>query len=367
MVAREWRLLELVSVGLQSDGDRAEFDELIAAKRLHWGEVLDQAVRHKVLHLLAHTVGARDGWTHLPRFLSEHFRELLRVNRHRVRLYRQAAVDITEALEQRGVRVACTKGIALESTAYEGSGERYMVDIDFMIRPTDGEASTSAMRDLGYVSGYYDWRTGDVHAFTRRELIGYRLNPDHLPPFTRVLDDAIVSHLSADLACSLTWTQCQYQVGMDEVLATVPRQAVPGLRGRTIPVLTPQYQFLFTILHLFREAWKDEWLDLEQDVNLIKFADVLRLWRRHHETLATPAFHRLLEHAGVVEPVAWVLVHLDRTFGTGLAAALAIETRAAPEFLNSASAPGGVARRRWRGTMRDRLHARERHGLFENT
>jgi hypothetical protein len=223
------------------------------------------------------------------------------------------------------------------------------------------------MGELGYVSGYHDWRSGRLHTFTRRELIGYRLNPDHLPPFIRVVDDAVVPHLGADFACSLTWTQCKYQVDMETVLSDVLHQPVPGLPGRVIPVLNPHYQFLFTVLHLFREAWKDEWLDLEQDVNLIKFADVVRLWRAHQEALKSPDFRRLLERRGIVEPVAWVLVHLDRTFGTGVAAALGIDTRVAQEFLNSAAGPGGRTQRMWRGTMRDRLRARQRRDLFAAT
>jgi Uncharacterised nucleotidyltransferase len=364
MVHPEWRLLELVTLDLASDGDRTEFEEIIGNSHLNWGEVLDQALRHKVLHLLTDTVAARNCWASLPRFLSEHLRDLLRINRHRLRLYREAAADVTEALARRGLRVACTKGIALESTVYKGSGARYMVDIDFMIRPEDGEAATAVMQDLGYVPGYYDWRSGGIHTFTRRELIAYRLNPDHLPPFIRVIDDAIVPHLDADLACSLTWTQCEHQIDMADALSEVIHQPLPGLADRMIPVLTPHYHFIFTILHLFREAWKDEWLDLEQDVNLIKFADVVRLWRAHQETLMAPDFRTLLEHWGIVEPVGWVLVHLDRTFGTDLATRLGIDTRIGQEFLNSAGAPGGRARRMWRGSMRDRLQARRRRNLF---
>jgi hypothetical protein len=367
MVDLEWRLLELVSLGLDGEDDVVEFEKIIGDARLNWGEVLDQAVRHKVIHLLARTVATRNAGGTLPRFLGQHLAELLRVNRHRLRLYRQEALDVTQALTRGGVRVACTKGIALESTVYDASGERYMVDIDFMLRPEDGERATSVMKELGYDLGYPDHRTGRIHTFTRRELIAYRLNPDHLPPFVRVLDDAIVPHLSADFACSLTWTRCEHQVSMDEVLADVVHQPLPGLTGRTLPVLTPAYQFIFTILHLFREAWKDEWLDLEQDVNLSKFADVLRLWRAYREPLAAPEFRSLLERSGIVDPVAWVLVHLDRTFGTSVAKTLGIDTRVSEAFLHSAGAPGGRGRRLWRGTMRDRLQTRRRRDLFPAT
>ena len=367
MIKSEWRLLELVSLGLETEGTAIEFDEILQNPRLDWGEVLDQALRHKVIQLLAHTVAAQRAWASLPRFLSEHLRETLRVNRHRIRLYREAAVEIATVLRQRDLRFACTKGIALESSVYLGEGERYMVDIDFMIEPHAREVVTSVLKELGYELGYHDWRRGYLHRFTRPELIAYRLNPDHLPPFVRSTDDALVSHLHVDFACSLTWTQCEYQPSVAEALADVCYQPVPGLTGREIPILNTHYQFIFTILHLFREAWKEQWLDLEQDVNLIKFADVVRIWRRGEATLRTTEFRARLEYEKIVEPVAWVLVHLDRTFGTSLARTLELDQRVSPQFLNSAAGLAGATRRQWRGTMRDRLQTRRRRELFDET
>jgi hypothetical protein len=242
-----------------------------------------------------------------------------------------------------------------------------MLDIDFMIKPQDGEAVTSIMKGMGYKLGYHDWRTGDIHSFTRPELISYRLNPDHLPGFVRTTDDPVVSHIHVDFACSFTWTQCEYQVAVSEALSEISYQSVPGLTDRVIPVLKAHYQFIFTVLHLFREAWKDKWLDLEQDVNLIKFVDVLRLWQSGQYTLNTDDFRKVLEYWQIVEPVAWVLVHLDRTFGTSVAEVLGIDKRVSQDFLNSAGAPEGRNTRRWRGTMRDRLQARSRRELFAET
>lgn len=364
MVYPEWKILELVSFGLETDRDRTEFDEILKNEHLDWGEILYQALRHKVLYLLAFNVVSRNRLGNLPRFLGAYLSEALRVNRHRIKLYRKEAVRVAKSLEERCLRFACTKGISLESTVYEGKGERYMADIDFLIKLEDEEIVTAIMKELGYELGYYDWKTGNIHHFDRRELISYRLNPDHLPTFVRVLDDSIISHIHVDFACSFTWTQCEYQVPVSKALSDVLYQPVPGVTVQRIPVLSSPYQFLFTILHLFREAWIDKWLDLEQDVNLIKFADVIRLWRYRQDTLDTDEFRELLKSLEIVEPVAWVLVHLDQTLGTSIAKALEVNRCVSQDFLNSA---GNLEerQRRWRGTMRDRLQARNRREFFE--
>jgi len=365
-VTPEWRLLELTTLGLTAEDQTKEFERLVRGDKLNWGDILDQAIRHKVISLLAHQIGETGLWDAVPSKLGEHLRETLRVCRYRVKVYREAAVVIAATLREHGVRVACTKGIVLEQTVYDGKGQRFFGDIDFMICPEDGEKVTDALHRLGYVNGYLDQTSGKIQSFTRRDLIAYRLNPDHLPAFVKTLDDVVMPHVHVDFACSLTWTQCKYQAPVSEALADVPLIEVPGTNGRTIPSLNLHYLFIFTVLHLFREAWVLNWIDLGQDVNLIKFGDVIRLWTRFREQLATNEFRRLLQRVQLEEPIAWVLVHADRTFGVGMAKALDLDKKVTEDFLASGS-PRGGQQIRWHGTMLDRLQARDRRNLLTRT
>ena len=65
----------------------------------------------------------------------------------------------------------------------------------------------------------------------------------------------------------------------------------------------------------------------------------------------------------LIEPVAWVLEHLDRTFGTTIVREINLQNRVTEEYLNSARASGGKLRH-WKGTMRERLHSKDRSNLF---
>jgi hypothetical protein len=98
-------------------------------------------------------------------------------------------------------------------------------------------------------------------------------------------------------------------------------------------------------------------------VNLSKFADVIRLWRVHGESMRRAGLTNRLEKLELIEPVTWVLEHLDRTFGTSIVREINLQGRVTEEYLASARASGGRLRQ-WKGTMRERLQCKDRHKLF---
>ncbi|MCD9880413.1 hypothetical protein [Streptomyces guryensis] len=151
---------------------------------------------------------------------------------------------------------------------------------------------------------------------------------------------------------------------VDEVLVVVATvQSVEVLDGSTrLPTFAVPYQFLFVILHLFRESWFERTVRAGADT-LYKYADVLRLWFRHTEVLVAEV-GQLTECFGIADPVIWVLGHTDRIFSTGIVEALGLASRVDEDWLFSARASGG-APLRWRGSMRQRLHARDRAELLD--
>jgi hypothetical protein len=360
----EWRTLELLTVGLRDEERRREFLEILGHPHLSWGELLEQALRHKMLPALAVAATAEDVRSRLPRMVCEHFTETAQRQRYKLGILRREAARIAEALQAREARFVATKGIVFESTLYRGNGGRHLSDIDFMIDPAHREVVPEVLAGLGYEMGYYDWRTDGLHRFTRKELIAYQLHADHLPSFTLLTSDPVVTYVSLDFATSLTWARCEFEVPIEHALAERDSQPIPGHDGVRLPIFTPDFQFLFTVLHLFREAWLEKWLDLEQDVNLMKFADLLRLWEDHREMLADGRFLAKVERYGVLRPLLWVLEHLDRTFGTRIVGELGLEGRTDESWLASAGGGGGGLRL-WHGDMRKRLSSKDRRNLFE--
>jgi hypothetical protein len=359
----EWALLELLCLGLTTPREQEMFEELMRSDCLHWGELLEQALRHKMLPMLAfHATSSKFRET-VPRLVKEHLQSVLNLNRHKISILRNEAARIVGALDEHSVRFVGTKGIIFESTLYKGNGCRSLRDLDFMVDPKYNDVVISIMSQLGYQMGAFDWQTGKVRSHSREMRVIYQLSPDHIPEFCLLPNNPVVQYVAVDFATSLTWTRSPFNVPIEAALSEISYQLIPGYPDIRMPHFSPKIQFIFTILHLFREAWIEKWLIQENDVNLIKFADVVRIWRNHQSILNSKEFVQMLEQFQITDAVLWVLEHLDRTLHTGIVSALGLEGRVTESWLASAGASGGK-QRTWTGTMRERLHCKDRQKLF---
>lgn len=362
----EWALLELLCLGLTTPDEQQAFSELVKSGSLNWGELLEQSLRHKMLPLLAFHTLAVDPKQSVPRRVQDHFRSVLDLNRHKRTLWYREANRIIKFLSEQNIRVVGRKDVAFESTLYGGNGSRRFGDIDLLIMPHDRDAVLKALSQLGYQPGLFDWETKELVPIPRKHMMIFRMNPDHLPVHSRLTGDSVMPWFEIDFANSLTWTGSSYHVPLDSAMAEVIYQPVAGFTDIEIPCLLPTFEFISTVLHLFREAWFERWLEWEQDVDLAKFSDVVRLWKANQEILCSTAFIETLEEFEVVDPMLWVLEHLDRTLHTGIVPALGLTGRITESWLFSGRASGDKLYE-WQGTMRQRLHSKDRYTLFVDT
>ena len=351
----EWTALEYLAGRPVPPEEPDRLQRLLRSKALQVGELLEQAMRQKMIYRLAAYLDANDDIVIGDAPLRESLGTLLHANRHRTALLRDEAARVAAALRDRGVRFACTKGIIFESALYDADGSRPMRDVDFMIRPDDRPLVVELMSDLGFRPGRYNWQRRSIELDRRTELL-YRLNPDHLPHFSRLNDDLILPCVMVDFANSFTWTHSPWQIPMDRCLADLRAQPIPE-HPLALPRLAPPFEFLFTVLHVFREAWLQRAEGAALEVDLGRFADVRRCFAAQQDEIANGGFGALVHEFSLNEPVRWVLEHLDRTLGTDTVSSLGLDAPVSEEWLASARAPGGGGLR-WRGTMRERLHAR---------
>ncbi|MEM9275135.1 MAG: nucleotidyltransferase family protein [Cyanobacteria bacterium P01_F01_bin.143] len=366
-LGKEWAILELITLGLSSSTEQEMFADLINSPNLDLQELVAQAKRHKILTLLAFYCLSEKFVKIIPQnILSQvEFSKILFINRHKISLYRKEAVRLITAFKQKNIRFVGTKGIALESTVYPSQGIRTMGDMDFMILPSDREIVSKTLSDLGYSMGTFNHKTGKIKPHSRELMIKYRLSPDHLPSHVLLTDSIIVPFIEVDVANSLTWTSCPFQIPVEVALENIIYQSFLGSNNVQLPIFSPQFQFIFTILHLFKEAWIEITLDMHgKDVSLSKFSDVVRIWKTYKNQLNNQEFVSILEQYSIIQPVLWVLEHLDRTLKTNIVSELGLEGRVTEEWLSSASASNRISRH-WQGTMRERLFSRDRRQLFK--
>jgi hypothetical protein len=117
------------------------------------------------------------------------------------------------------------------------------------------------------------------------------------------------------------------------------------------------------VLHLFREAWLQRFVDFGTDVGLMKFGDVIRLIDRDRNELTDGELLRIMQTHRVTDAVAWVLRHMDETFQTRTLELLALEKYGDEKLLASqmqSSAYVGA----WGQSMRERLQSKARGSLM---
>jgi hypothetical protein len=352
----EWTILELLARGLVDDSERQLVRDLILSDTLNWGELLEQALRHKMLPMLAHHIMSAGLRFDVPTSIYQHLESVLEWNRCQIEVFRRETVRVAEGLTGRGIQFVVTKGMAFESTLYGSLATRYMNDIDFMIAPRDRDAAMSVMHELGF-RPFFDWAKD-----ARREEISSRLNRDHLPKLAREIDQPGTRKINVDIANSLTWTKSPFDVPVEEALQERVEQPVPGMPGVSIPCFRPVYQFLFTVLHLFREAWLQKFVDFGTDVGLMKFGDVIRLIDRNRDGLIDGEVMRIMQAHSVTDAVAWVLRRLDETFQTRTVELLSLD-KYGDEKLLAGQMHSSAYVRAWGQSMRERLQSKSRGSL----
>lgn len=353
LLGPEWTILELLARGIVDNSERQLARDLLLSETLDWGELLEQALRHKMLPMLAHHIISADLRFDIPMSIYLHLESALQWNRCQIELFRRETVRVAQALTGRGIPFVVTKGMAFESTLYEGLGTRYMNDIDFMIPPRERDAVMGVMQELGF-RAFFDWAKD-----ARREEISSLLNRDHLPKLAREIDQPGIRLINIDVANSLTWTKSPFDVPVEEALENPVEQPVSGMPGVSIPCFHPIYQLLFTVLHLFREAWLQKFVEFGTDVGLMKFGDVIRLIDQNRGALTDGELLRIMETHNVSHPVAWVLRHMDETFHTHAVELLALEKHGDEKLLRSQMrSPAYVDA--WGESMRGRLQSKSR-------
>src|SRR6266480_4424740 len=146
----EWTILELLARGIVDDSERQMVRDLLLSETLDWGELLEQALRHKMLPMLAHHVISAGLRFDVPTTIYQHLESALEWNRCQIEVFRRETVRVARGLADRSIHFVVTKGITFESTLYGGLGTRHMNDIDFMIAPSDREPVMSVMQELGF-------------------------------------------------------------------------------------------------------------------------------------------------------------------------------------------------------------------------
>lgn len=198
-------------------------EALVGAEHFGWGELLEVAIEHKTICLLAGTL-TEVGLAELPpRRLTQFLGRTLRTNQHATSIYRAEAARISAALDVIRLPVAAIKGIAVESTLYGGQGARQFSDLDLLMLPEHLPELDRMLAGLGYRRGHHG---------TGRPV----LSPN---TWHRVTGDVIVPAVVVDVSSELGERRSGSVAALESLLARRTCQPIPGHPQAQLPVLDP--------------------------------------------------------------------------------------------------------------------------------
>ncbi|MGH3867780.1 MAG: nucleotidyltransferase family protein [Pseudonocardiaceae bacterium] len=217
------------------------------------GGLIERAILHKVLCLLADRLVTTGLDRDLPRAISRFLVGTLRANQYKTSIYRTETARIMVAVDQAGLTAAALNGIAAESSLYGGRGARQFSDLDVLLAPEHITVVRTVLTDLGYHSS---------------SPVGTTL--------TRRINDILVPRITIDLTQSMH--HAPGEDGVREILSRRIWQPLPG-HGQPLPVLAAPDALLYCLTRLDRttltEADTPQWAICADALRLVRACENL--------------------------------------------------------------------------------------------
>lgn len=311
--------------------------------QVEWDKILYFSIKNKVATTLSYHLfifyNKLTADRYLPWNIGKHFLLIYNYNLEKKQKYLDLIVRIVEKMDQANIPIVVNKGLVLEEYIHYGDCRRNLdTDIDFMIKPEDREGAISVLNSLGIVMGHYDRLSKTIIEHNRKNLLIYTLNPDHLVPHVALIKEGICEFVDIDFSNSMTWHGGEYNIPMDDVLKVIEKIPVYS-QGKTyvIPKLSINFEFIFLIMHLFREAWfYKRSSQLENDVNIMKFFDIYQYLKQHINKLMSHKFEEIVRKYNVEKPVVWTIAQTDKIFQSEFLKDFSFTFTPDESFLNSA-------------------------------
>ena len=353
----EWILLEEIAKGTE----KVFIEDILMKYKINWGELIEQAMSHKIFPMIADYFISNNLFEHIPPFLNQYFRICYDVNKEKVNKIKQKTIQICELLSKNGVEFVATKGVVLDNQLYGNKGYRFLSDADFIVKKEYKKKVMELLKECGFVVGTVDWKNNCIREMQREEYLRYITTPDKLPEFVCALDDEIIKYVSIGFVTTFTWDKCEYKVDIEKAFKENIEREI-GIANYKIPTLSDEYHYIYIILHLYKHAWVEYLSKWNNDVNLAKFGDVYKFWVDNEEKLCKN-LPKIMKEENIEKPILWTLEHTDNIFGTNIVEKLGYKNFLEKEYLNMAGDNKGNTKM-WKGTMRDRLQSKDRKSLY---
>ncbi len=205
----------------------------------------------------------------------------------RVAYITNAAAEVVDILENKGIRVLLLKGLALEHTVYGSRGLRQMSDADLLVAPGDALKAKDILAGAGFASmPMKSW----LYRHISLDL------GNHLPEMHR-------GGISVDLHYRLFGTE-----GEEMVSTAISEAEEISVGGKTFHVLPPVTAFLGLVSHIYKHEVKGEF-------QLRLYTDIYLLLKKHGSVIINKDLMTAAEQAGISSEVRVVMTVMEQAWG----------------------------------------------------
>jgi hypothetical protein len=198
-----------------------------------------------------------------------------------------AAAEVVDILENKGIRVLLLKGLALEHTVYGSRGLRQMSDADLLVAPDDALRARDILAGAGFASmPMKSW----LYRFISLDL------GNHLPEMHR-------GGISVDLHYRLFGTE-----GGEMVSRAISEAEEISAGGKTFHVLPPVSAFLGLVSHIYKH-------DVKGEFQLRLYTDIYLLLKKHGSAIINNDLMAAAEQAGIPSEVRVVMTVMEQAWG----------------------------------------------------
>lgn len=271
--------------------------ELLDASEQDWTRNLRWLDRSGVALLLAARLEVLPPETGVPSGIRRALHTRLADNYRRMERMLEFFQGAVQALDAADVRYFCVKGFSLIPDCFDGIRERHQIDLDFVIASKDITRAKEAIEMLGYhVQSASD--SGEVRLIKPWKnhigVNGYLYQLPEPPP--------IELHTQV-------WEPDTEEIEFSSLAGFADHTEVHELAGIEFPRLSPDYQLVYLLLHIFRHLL-GSWARL---LSLYEVATLLRVWS-NEESVWAEAATIIQRDPRLVSACALILGLVERTF-----------------------------------------------------
>lgn len=305
----EQKLIVLASRLTFSDEDKRELQQVIK-EDLNWLYIYHMAIKNKVLSLLYFNLCKLKYKSKIDCKLHQLSEFYQKGHERRNKKYFEEFMKVSKALYQAQIPFAPLKGAFLIPEMYKDFGIRTINDIDCFVSHSNVKRLTQVMNSLGYRQMDYDENTGEFKEITREVDLLWKMNMNNLFPFSKLVDDDFCNIVEFDFSFSLDFRK---EVNIVDSMIDHAEK----INGRFCSYLRPEDFFIHLCCHLFKEATNVEWVELGQDLNIIKFCDIREYLLRFMDNASLNKAIEFAKKNDFEEAIYYTIYYLKEIYNDG--------------------------------------------------